>query len=442
MRVGHTEQDTFTRKCRKKRNACVVGRESASFNANAHQVPASENPARLAILFGENNLFGEEKGPAMDFRTLEDNLEQLIAAWQPDRPSRMARLGLEKADFDDLAEAGLTLTGVPVSHGGLWLDSARSAAPVARLLRKLAGVDPSLALVASMHPTVLSIWLVEPDHPSPVGWQDQRDTVFADARSGHWFGTIASEPGIGGDIFATRSTARQDAGGAWRMSGDKFMGSGSGITSFMMTIACPHGEDRPDIFLLDMRDLAWDGSQGLKMVRAWDGIGMAATQSHAFRFDQVKVRRHGLQGKILDLFPAIAPIIGYMFSAVIMGILDAAAIEAKRSLAKRADRLSAFEQTSWIEAERQIWLAQQAFDGMSRSFGTDSAGLNVLYGKLAIADLSERALESFCHALGGSSLSKSSPFGQWMQDVRALGYLRPPRALSHARLFESLAALG
>jgi hypothetical protein len=26
-----------------------------------------------------------------------------------------------------------------------------------------------------------------------------------------------------------------------------------------------------------------------------------------------------------------------------------------------------------------------------------------------------------------------------MQDVRALGYLRPPRALSHARIFQSLA---
>lgn len=376
----------------------------------------------------------------MDFRTLENNLDALIERWSPDRPSRMPRVALEKADFDDLAAAGLTLTGVPTSHGGLWLDSRQSAAPVAGLLRKLARVDPSLALVAAMHPTVLAIWMVDLHEPAPDGWKDQRAEVFDAARSGCWFGTVASEPGVGGDIFATRSTASPHPDGTWGMSGDKFMGSGSGITSYMMTIACPDGEERPDIFLLDMRDLPWDGSRGLKMVRAWDGLGMAATQSHAFRFDNVQVTRHGLQGKVLDHFPTIGPLIGYMFSAVIMGILDAAAAEAKRSLGKRAARLSAFEQTSWIEADLQIWLANQALNGMSRSLGTDTAGPDVLYGKLAIADLSEQALGGLSHALGGSTLSKSSPFGQWMQDVRALGYLRPPRALSHAKIFQGLVA--
>ncbi|WP_370870328.1 acyl-CoA dehydrogenase family protein [Cypionkella sp.] len=283
-------------------------------------------------------------------------------------------------------------------------------------------------------------WITEPNAGAPAGWKQHRDGVFEKARSGHWFGTVASEPGIGGDILATRSTAKPHAEGDWSMSGDKFMGSGSGITSFMMTIARPEGEPQPDVFLLDTRDIGWEGAEGLKMVRAWDGLGMAATQSHAFRFDDVRVARHGLQGGIFDLLPQITPVIGFMFSAVIMGILDAAEAEAKRSLGKRASRLSAFEQTSWIEAQMQIWLAQQAFEGMSRSLGTGSAGTNVLHGKLAIADLSEKALAGLSHALGGSSLSRSSPFGQWMQDVRALGYLRPPRALTHARLLEGLTA--
>ena len=157
----------------------------------------------------------------MDLQTVEANLDALISIWSPDRPSRMARVALEKADFDDLAAAGFTLTGVPVSHGGLWLDWAQSAARVAGMLRKLAGVDPSLALVASMHPTILLLWLVEPDHVATRGWKEQRDKVFGDAKSGHWFGTIASEPGIGGDIFATRSTADRQPDGSWRMSGDK-----------------------------------------------------------------------------------------------------------------------------------------------------------------------------------------------------------------------------
>lgn len=39
-------------------------------------------------------------------------------------------------------------------------------------------------------------------------------------------------------------------------------------------------------------------------------------------------------------------------------------------------------------------------------------------------------------AIGGASYSRSSPFGQWSQDVPALGLLRPPWALAYTRLLE------
>lgn len=376
----------------------------------------------------------------MDFQQLSDNLDALVNTWMPARAERMGRKALDNSDFVALAKAGLTLTGVPADRGGLWQGAAQSARPVAMLLRKLASVDPSLALVASMHSTVLLMWLIDPKDGVPAGWKKHRDEVLTAAREGHWFGTVASEPGIGGDLLATKATAKSGTDGSWRMSGDKFMGSGSGMTSFMMTVAVPEGEQRPDIFLLDMRELGWDGAQGLKMVRPWDGMGMAATQSHAFRFDDVRVVRHGLEGGALDLLPQIGPVIGFMFSAVFVGILDAAAAEAKRILGKRAQHLSAFEQSNWIKAQNQIWLAQQAFEGMARSMETDTAGTDVLHGKLAIADLAETALNGLSHAVGGASLSQASPFGQWMQDVRALGYLRPPRALSYARILEGLVA--
>ena len=376
----------------------------------------------------------------MDFLTLEHNIDALVNAWMPNRAERMARKSLDNVDFDALAKAGLTLTGVPADLGGFWKDATQSARPIAMLLRKLASVDPSLALVASMHSTVLLMWTYGPASGGPPGWKEHRDEVLGAAKDGQWFGTIASEPGIGGDLLATKATAKPETDRIWRMSGDKFMGSGSGMTSFMMTVAVPEGEKRPDIFLVDTRNLPWDGSQGLKMVRAWDGMGMAATQSHAFRFDGVRVTRHGLMGGALDLLPQIGPVIGFMFSAVFIGILDAAAAEAKRILGKRANSLSAFEQTTWINALNQIWLADQAFEAMAKSLETKDAGITVLHGKLAIADLAETALNGLGHAVGGASLSQSSPFGQWMQDVRALGYLRPPRALTYARLFQSLCA--
>lgn len=376
----------------------------------------------------------------MEIQRLAGNIDALVDQWMPERSERMARTALARADFDALADAGLALTGVPADMGGLWESKEQSVRPVAAALRKLATVDPSLGLVCAMHPTVLMMWLNGPAKGGPDGWAKQRNMVFDAARAGLWFGTIASEPGIGGDFMATKAVAKPDGGDLWRLSGDKYMGSGSGITSFMMTVARPDGETQPDIFLIDTRGLAWDGSQGLKMTREWDGIGMAATQSHAFRFNDVPVYRHGLQGGAFDLLPLNSPIIGFIFSSVFVGILDAAADEAKRLLTGKAQRLSAFEQTSWMQGLNQVWLANQALEGMAHALETGNGGLDVLHGKLAIADLAEQALMHLSHAVGGVSMSRANPFGQWMQDVRALGNLRPPRALTYAKLLEELTA--
>jgi hypothetical protein len=51
-----------------------------------------------------------------------------------------------------------------------------------------------------------------------------------------------------------------------------------------LTTAIPEGETAPDVFFLDMRNVAWDGTVGVALTAAWDGHGMAATQSHALRF--------------------------------------------------------------------------------------------------------------------------------------------------------------
>jgi hypothetical protein len=37
--------------------------------------------------------------------------------------------------------------------------------------------------------------------------------------------------------------------------------------------------------------------------------------------------------------------------------------------------------------------------------------------------------------VGGGSFSRSSPFGRFAEDVRALGFLRPPWGLVHDQLF-------
>jgi len=374
----------------------------------------------------------------MDINTVQRNVAALADSWSPALAARLGRRALDKADFAALADAGLTLTGVPEDMGGVWHSVERSTRPVGAMFRGLARVDPSVALVATMHPSVLAYWHVKPDGPSmdPVAWGQHRERLLTAAKAGHWVGTISSEPGARGDIGATRATAARNGDGSWHMTGEKHMGSGSGVTSFMMTVAVPEGEEAPDLFLLDTRELPWDGSRGCTMIREWDGHGMAATQSHAFQFNRVKVERHGLGGDgYKKLVPLVGPFVVYLFASVIMGVLDAALAEGRRRLQPRADRMSSFEKVSWTKAVNDIWLAEQAFEGMARAIEAGAASPGVARGKIAIAELAEASLLSMSKAIGGSSFSRSNPFGQWSQDVRALGFLRPPWALAYEGLF-------
>src|ERR1044072_3361739 len=183
----------------------------------------------------------------MDVTLVQKNVAEVADLWSLELATRLQRRVLGAADFATLRDAGVALTGVPADMGGVWQDARRSTRPIGAIFRTLARVDPSVALVATMHPTVLAMWLEQPAEPptDPEAWRKQRERVLAAAKAGHWFGTISSEPGGGGDVMATRATAVRDNDGHWRVTGDKHMGSGSGVMSFMITIALPEGEEAP-----------------------------------------------------------------------------------------------------------------------------------------------------------------------------------------------------
>jgi alkylation response protein AidB-like acyl-CoA dehydrogenase len=372
--------------------------------------------------------------------TIEDvgrRLEPFAAMLVEQRDERRARTSLDPRDFESLADAGFLLTGVPASMGGLWRSPARSVRGYCALIRQLAQGDPSLALVASMHPAVLAFWLTvsEVDH-GDAAWQAQRRALFESARAGHWWGTVISEPGSGGDPLRTRTLAVPDGDG-WRLSGEKHFGSGSGVTSFMITTARAADEDRPDLFIIDMRGRPWDATAGLELRRAWDGHGMMATQSHAFVLDACPATRAASPEGFPRAAPQVAQLTPLLFTAVIIGILDAAVATATPLVAPRWRQLRAYEQVAWTQGTNQCWLAEQAFEGALRAVEAGERGaLGAARCKLVVAELAESSLALLARVIGGSSFSRSQPFGQWSQDVRALGFLRPPWGYAFDQLAE------
>ena len=94
-----------------------------------------------------------------------------------------------------------------------------------------------------------------------------------------------------------------------------------------------------------------------------------------------------------------------------------------------------YEQVEWVNAEQDAWLMRQAYEGMLRAIETEPAPLRtVLLGKTASAQLAEDCLRRLTRILGGGTFARHSPFGFWFEDVRALGYLRPPWGLAYDAL--------
>lgn len=365
---------------------------------------------------------------------------EIAAGWRSERAERFRRRELSRDDFQQLREAGFTLLPVPVEQGGGWtgLESLR---PICDGLRILAAGDPSPALVSAMHPAVLAFWLA--NEASECGaWVEQRAAVATTAAAGAQWGTVTSEPGSGGDVGRTRSVADllpddddiEVPGRRYAITGDKHFGSGTGVCTFMLTTAIPAGEDEPAAFFLDTRTLAAGGAQpGFSIAREWDGVGMAATQSHGVRLDDCRAVRFEWPGTLDALAKGAGAANACLFTAVVLGVFDEALSVAGERVRPRIDELRAYEQVEWAKVTTDHWLACQAYEGMLRAVeaGDRTAALAAgLRGKTAVAELVEASLQRITRVVGGATFSASSPFSSWFEDVRALGFLRPPWGLA------------
>ncbi len=376
---------------------------------------------------------------------VQGDIEALAGRWREERPDRQARRSLDAADFEELARIGVLRAAVPVELGGTYAGAAASTRGLCEVLRSLAGADPSVALVSAMHPAVLGYWLNAPPDGG-AAWEEQRRAVLGSALDGAQWGTITSEPGSGGDMLRTR--ARAEPGGPdiglpgrrARVSGAKHFGSGSGVADYMITTAVMDGDDEPSFFVLDTSDRRWDGSAGMTMLAEWDGMGMRATQSHAMVLDGAPAVQLAHDAPIQAVAGANAAFVSCLFTAVVLGVLDEAVATARAALAPKADQLRAYERVEWTRAEAEHWLAVQAYEGGLRAVESDELAVAVhagLRAKECVAELAEQSLTRLSRVIGGGTFSQRSPFAAWFEDVRALGFLRPPWGLAYDSLFDT-----
>jgi alkylation response protein AidB-like acyl-CoA dehydrogenase len=377
-------------------------------------------------------------------RDLNHGIDELAARWRQDRPARQVRRHLDPDDFRQLGDAGLWRSVAPIEQGGRWEGVQASTRPIAEALRALAAADPSVALVAAMHPAVVGYWLTTEASSQP-DWVEQRRAVLASAAAGRQWGTITSEPGSGGDVLRTRTVAEPTGdrhpdipGACYLLTGDKHFGSGFGVSDFMFTTARAVDDDQPSAFFIDMRDVRDGHAPTLQVTAEWDGAGMVATQSHGARLERQPAVQLAYRGPIEDLMMNAGPFVMVLFTAVILGVLDEAMSTARAQLGPKRDGMRAFEQVEWSRADLEHWLSIQAFEGALRAIeGGDhyQALRAALRAKTATAELVEGCLRRVGQVMGGGTFSRRSPLAWWFEDVRALGFLRPPWGLAFDNLF-------
>ena len=379
-------------------------------------------------------------GECMSANTILDGAADLAREWAAQCPDRQQRTQADPEDFEALRRLGIPLLGVPAEFGGLWESPARSSRPICTMLRVLAQGDPSVTLASSMHQLVLASWrTASVSEPYADAWARQRKEVFQTVHAGAWWGTLISEPGSGGDssLSSTDAVPATTSSLEYRLSGRKHFGSGSGITSYMITRAVPEGETETELFYLKVGDVPWDGSTGMKLASEWRGHGMMSTNSHAFEFHDFPATRAAAPSTEFDANPAVGGLSVMTFTSVIVGVVDAAMNHVRARLGSQSSSLRSFQQVEWTNAEQEAWLIEQAWEGAMRTFEQAKPTTRTfLLAKQSVARLAESVLDRLCRITGGSSYTWYSPLGAWWEDVRALGYLRPPWSLAFDQMYQ------
>ena len=91
----------------------------------------------------------------------------------------------------------------------------------------------------------------------------------------------------------------------------------------------------------------------------------------------------------------------------------------------------------WVSAEQEAWLIAEAYEGGLRAIERKGGSRHdAVLAKTNVAQLAESLLTPLCRIAGGGLFARHSPLGFWFEDVRALGFLRPPWGLAFDALFD------
>ncbi len=346
----------------------------------------------------------------------------------------------ESYPADTIAElfaSGLIAAPLRTADGGSGWDLAQTTEAV-ELVARASG---SAALIIAMPLGISGIYGVDPgvipsDHRTT--WDSQVHAYAADVAQGRLYAAVNSEKGAGGSLAAITTTAEKDPGGAFRITGDKILGTGGKFAHTFFSSAKVSADELPgagivEFFLLD------SAAPGVTVKQDWDGFGMRSSESQSVRYDSAPARGFlGYPNFIAEFQP-----LGLwftLFAAVPLGCAGAILTElGKSSPSSPSLRLHLSQAVMRYEAAR-AYLLQVASE--FRPAAGPAYAAKVVRAKTYVAqEMTKLSAELFAFG-GGSQYRRTGRAARAFADSFAGTALRPPLVLALDTMLENFSLGG
>jgi alkylation response protein AidB-like acyl-CoA dehydrogenase len=329
-------------------------------------------------------------------------------------------------DFADLRQEGMFGLLVPTGLGGVGAGFSDYAA----VAHELARGNGATALVFNMHTSVTgALSALDPALAAALGVPDEalaaRDDLLRAAAGGAWYAVAMSERGAGSRLSQV-STAYEQVDGGFRIRGAKTFVSGAGHADGYL-VAARRADDRAVV----SQFLVPAGTDGLRVERTWDALGMRATRSDDLHLD-VTVPAGALLGGVEGLALVVAQLMPHWlvasYAAVYVGVARAAVDAAVAHVNERglghlpAVRGRIGRADAAVEAARLV--VTEAARRVDAAPGEPETNRWVWRAKLLAGTTAAEVAASMLEAAGTSASRRGHPLERLFRDARC-GSLQP-----------------
>lgn len=329
-------------------------------------------------------------------------------------------------DFADLRTAGLFGVLVPARLGG----AGGGFADYTTVAYELARGNGATALVFNMHASVTgAMSAVDPALASALGVSREalaaRDGLLRAAAEGSWYAVAMSERGVGSRL-SKLSTMYEKVPDGFRIRGSKTFVSGAGHADGYLVAARSAADPS-----LVSQFLVPAGTDGLRIERTWDSLGMRATRSDDLHLDAT-VPAGTLLGGVEGLALVVAQMMPHWlvasYAAVYVGVARAAVDAAVRHLGERglgslpAVRARIGRADAAVEAARLVVV--EAARLVDAAPGEPETNRWVWRAKLLAGTTAAEVAASMLEAAGTSASRRGHPLERLFRDARC-GSLQP-----------------